>query len=99
MAKCEALEAFGAAGEFLECLFPVHQVKAERTPVLVAGRLVAEAVLVDPFEQPPRTRAKDCAEKEGDVHMAILAWKNETQPERTLLHSSPDAFRRMVVPP
>ncbi len=98
MAECETLDAFCAAGEFLRRLCPVHQVKAEPAPVLVTGRRVAEAVLVNPFEQPARTRAEHGAEKKSDVHMAILARKDKAQPQVPLLHSSSDAFRRMVVP-
>src|SRR5216683_3097482 len=83
MAECETLDAFCAAGEFLRRLCPVHQVKAEPAPVLVTGRRVAEAVLVNPFEQPARTRAEHGAEKKSDVHMAILARKDKPQPQRS----------------
>src|SRR5260370_9586233 len=57
MAECETLDAFCAAGEFLRRRCPVHQVKAEPAPVLVTGRPVAEAVLVNPFEHPSLTPA------------------------------------------
>src|SRR5262249_7141971 len=81
MTEGEALDTVGAASEFLHRLLPGHQMKAVADPVLVARRLVAETLLVNPLEQPARRRSDRGAEEKRDVHMAIFARIDEAQPD------------------